>query len=337
MAVTGGRAGGRAGGVVCAGNWIVDIVHTIDAWPGKSDLVFIRDEATGVGGGAANVALDLAAFGTGLAVIPVGLLGGDLHGHVALEACRAAGLPVDFMAHTDAAPTAHTHVMNVPGDSRTFFYHPGANDLFGAEHVPVAALAGTGARLFYLGYINLMGGLDRLDGDGGTAAARILKAAKAAGFVTVADLVSADSPDFAARVAAACPHLDVLFLNEIEAARATGQAVSGPGDRAGLARAAGVLRDLGAGTVVAHTAAMSLWLGPGGMVAGAPEPVDPADIVSPVGAGDAFAAGVILGLHEGWAPETCLTLGHRAAAACLKGATATGSIPPLAVLMAGAA
>ena len=53
-------------GIACAGNWIVDIVHTIDAWPQKSDLVHIRAEVIGVGGGAANVALDLAAFQTGL-------------------------------------------------------------------------------------------------------------------------------------------------------------------------------------------------------------------------------------------------------------------------------
>ena len=39
------------GGIVCAGNWIVDIVHTIDAWPAKSALALIRAEAVGVGGG----------------------------------------------------------------------------------------------------------------------------------------------------------------------------------------------------------------------------------------------------------------------------------------------
>ena len=39
-------------GIICAGNWIVDIVHTIDGWPRKSDLVHIRDEVTGIGGGA---------------------------------------------------------------------------------------------------------------------------------------------------------------------------------------------------------------------------------------------------------------------------------------------
>ena len=76
-------------GIACAGNWIVDIVHSIDGWPRKSDLVHIRAETTGVGGGAANMALDLAAFATGLPVFPVGLVGRDLHGQTVLAALTA--------------------------------------------------------------------------------------------------------------------------------------------------------------------------------------------------------------------------------------------------------
>ena len=138
-------------GIACAGNWIVDIVHSIDRWPRKSDLVHIRAEATGVGGGAANVALDLAAFGVGLPILPCGLIGDDLHGQTVMAALHAAGLPTDLIGITDAAPTAHTHVMTVPGDSRTFFYHPGSNDIFSEMHVPVERIAAQGTRLFYLG------------------------------------------------------------------------------------------------------------------------------------------------------------------------------------------
>ena len=63
---------------------------------------------------------------------------------------------------------------------------------------------------------------------------------------------------------------------------------------------------------------------------------DPAAvIVNPLGAGDAFCAGVIWGIHQGWTPERALGLGHRAAAECLKGETATGSIPDLDTLLTG--
>lgn len=318
-------------GVACAGNWIVDIVHTIEAWPAKSDLVRILDEVEGTGGGAANVMLALAGFGAGLPLWAIGLVGMDRHAATVRWAVKAAGADGSQLAETDRAPTAHTHVMNLAGDSRTFFYHPGTNDLLDEGDIAVEAVGTAGARVFYLGYLNLLGRLDVVEG-GTSGAARVLARARAAGMVTVADLVSTDRAGFAATVAAALPHLDVLFLNEVEAARATGLSIAGPDDLDGITAAAARLRDGGAGAVVVHTPALGLWLSGDGAVVVRPDPVPPADVVSPVGAGDAFAAGCIYGLHEGWAPEACLRLGHRAAAWSLRGATATGAIPPLSVL-----
>ncbi|NGQ90587.1 carbohydrate kinase family protein [Rhodobacter sp. HX-7-19] len=320
-------------GVACAGNWIVDIVHTIEGWPAKSELVRITDEVEGTGGGAANVMLSLAAFQAGLPLWAIGLVGMDRHAATVRWAVKAAGADGTHLAETDRAPTAHTHVMNLPGDSRTFFYHPGTNDLLDEGDIAVEAVAAAGARIFYLGYLNLLGRLDEVAG-GESGAARVLARAQAAGMVTAVDLVSTDRAGFRATVEAALPFTDVLFLNEIEAARATGRAVAGAGDAAGLEAAARQLRDGGAGQVVIHSPALGLWLTPGGdAVAIRPDPVPAERVVSPVGAGDAFAAGCLYGLHEGWAPEACLRLGHRAAAASLAGATATGAIPPLTALL----
>lgn len=321
------------GGVICAGNWIVDIIHTIDAWPEKSTLATIRGEAVALGGGAANVALDLRAMAPGLPVHPVGLIGADAHGSLLRESCAAAGLPIGFLTVTDAAPTAHTHVMNVPGDSRTFFFQPGTNELIAEEHVPVGALAKTGARLFYLSYINLIGRLDHIGPDGRTGAARLLAQARAAGLMTCADLVSVRSDLFARTLGAALPELDYLFLNEVEAARATGQDDIAAEDSEALARAAETLRRGGAGAVVVHTPSLALWAGPEGVEVIPAEPVPAEMIVSPVGAGDAFCAGALYGIHEGWAVRDCLTLGHRAAVACLGGASSTEGLRPLSELM----
>ncbi len=319
-------------GIACAGNWIADIVHTIDTWPQKSDLVHIRHEVMGVGGGAANVVLDLAALQTGLPLYAVGLLGDDLHGIFCRNACITAGVDGRWLSHTNSHLTAHTLVMNVPGDSRTFFYNPGTNDALSEDDIPVAHIAAAGVRLFYLGYLNLMGTLDRVDADGSTGSARLLAQARAAGMITCVDLVSTATPSFAATVAAALPHIDYLFLNEVEAARATGLPITGPDDQAGLLAAAKALQKGGVKTVVLHSGAVALWLDDTSHWV-APQPVDPAEIVSPVGAGDAFCAGVIYAIHEGWAPDRALRLGHRAAAASLLGATATDGIPPLAKLL----
>ena len=316
-------------GIICAGNWIVDIVHTIDTWPRKSDLVHIRDEAVGVGGGPANVAVDLSRMGFADPLYAVGLIGQDLHAQTVLTACNAAGIDTRGLRQSDRAPTAHTHVMTVPGDSRTFFYHPGTNDLLDAPDIDLSP----NARIFYLGYINLLGTLDRIGPDGRTPASHVLERAQAQGMLTCADLVSSDSPQFRAAVTASLPHLDILFLNEVEAARATGMGIDRPDDQTAIARAALDLLAGGAKAVVIHTPELSLWQTGDAAIWATPDPVDPASIISPVGAGDAFCAGVIWGVYHGWHPARSMALGHRAAAAALRGATASDGIPPIAALL----
>jgi sugar/nucleoside kinase (ribokinase family) len=228
--------------------------------------------------------------------------------------------------------TSHTHVMAVPGDSRTFFYHPGASDLLDEVDLPVEHAAMAGAGIFYLGYPNLLGRLDALGPGGGTGAARVLARARAAGMLTCVDLVSKAGPDFAAVVRALLPETDYLFCNEVEAALATGIAIAGPGDRVGLMQAGEALRAQGVRrAVLVHSPEVGMWIGDE-TLALTPEP--PQAIVNPLGAGDAFCAGVIWGIHEGWPPEASLRLGHRAAGACLAGETATGTIPRLEVLLA---
>ena len=321
------------GGIVCAGNWIVDIVHVIDRWPEKSQLVTIAKDVEGIGGGAANVLLALDAFGVDAPLFAMGLVGNDPHGATCRAALARSRADLRWLVSTPKAMTAHTHVMTLPGDSRTFFYHPGCNDLLCETDLPVEAAAQAGAGLFYLGYLNLLGALDALQ-DGQTGAARVLARARAAGMVTCVDLVSKAGPQFAAVVAASLPQIDYLFLNEVEAALATGLAITGPADQAGINAAAQAL--LGAGVqraVIIHTPALGLWAARDGVVIRAPDPA--AVIVNPLGAGDAFCAGVIWGIHQGWTPERALALGHRAAAECLKGETATGSIPDLNVLLTG--
>ncbi len=49
-------------------------------------------------------------------------------------------------------------------------------------------------------------------------------------------------------------------------------------------------------------------------------------IVSANGAGDAFAAGMLYGLHEGWDVGRCLMLAHASAAASLRGASTTETV-----------
>ena len=314
-------------GIVCAGNWILDMIHDIPAWPGKSELVRITGQTSGLGGGPANVAAGLTAIGVDYPVNPIGLIGAGKLGDEVLALALAAGLDTALIGRTAQAVTSQTHVMNVPGDSRTFFHHCGANDLFGPEHIDIAALARRGAKIFYLGYLNLLARLDRIGADGRPLAAQVLAEARARGMMTCVDLVSSQSPTFRDTVFGALPDIDILFLNEIEAARATGLPVDDAGDEQAMIRAAQALAAGGVHrAVILHSPERTIWFEDGRAEVHRPERLAPEAIVSAVGAGDAFAAGVMHGLHEGWARPACIALGFRAARACLSGATATSGL-----------
>ena len=322
----------KSSGIACAGNWILDVVHDISHWPEKSGLSLISAQHTGLGGGPANVACDLAAMGVPYQVVPLGLVGAGALGDEVLRLCREAGLPVERIARTSEAATSQTHVMNLPGDSRTFFYYPGANDLLDPTMIDLAALSELGVRLFYLGYLNLLARLDRIRKDGRTEAAALLGKARSLGMTTCVDLASSKKETYRQTVKGTLAEIDYLFLNEMEAASAAGVSFAGESDVDAMIQAARLLKEGGVNSaVIVHSPTLVVWVDGERERVFQPEPVPPERILSPVGAGDAFAAGVLHGIHEGWSPERSVALGMRAAEACLARYTATDGLAGLSV------
>lgn len=324
----------KRSGIICAGNWIVDIIHEISHWPRESELVRIGQQSHDIGGGAANVIAALTKLDTGLPLWPMGAVGDDDHGRYVLRRCRDMGLPDTLMQVNDQTATAHTHVMSVPGQTRTFFYQGGANDALTLDDFPPELFAKTPARIFYLGYPMLLAGLDKIRSDGSTGVAQVLSRAKAAGMITCVDLVSAEVPNFADSIARALPHIDYLILNEIEAALATGRAPAAEGimpTDATLETMARTLSESGVGrAVVLHSPQKVLWTSKSGDQFWTPtKPLASEKLVSPLGAGDAFCAGLLYAIHEGWPLNDSLALANAAARASLKGVTACEAIPSL--------
>ena len=322
-------------GIICAGNWIVDLIHDLDRWPNESELVRIGTQARGVGGGPANVITTLAKLETGLPLYPMGAIGEDEYGAFILKECSRLGLPTSGLISKTEVATAHTHVMSVAGQSRTFFYQGGANDTLNINDFPEGTFKGTSARIFYLGYLTLLRNLDQIIDNNSTNAAEVLKRAQHAGLVTCVDLVSIHHPEFSRIVESAAPFVDFLISNEVEAAQATGTRV----DKETLTSvevltqmAYGML-DLGVRkAVIIHCVERVLWVDTNRDVFVIEvELVPPEEIASNLGAGDAFCAGLLYGIHESWGPERAIQLGNAVAQASLKGLTATSSISAAAI------
>lgn len=319
-------------GVLAGGNWIIDQVKIIDAYPARDHLANIRSQSQGTGGSPYNVLVDLANLQVPFPLMAAGLVGNDDLGRTILQDCRQRKIDSKFLKATPLAPTSYTDVMTESTDGhRTFFHHRGANALWDGHDLNFSKIK---AKVFHLGYLLLLDALDAADTKFGTKAARLLNAASEAGMKTSVDVVSEDSDRFAKIVSPALKHVDYCVLNEIEAGKTTGftiRASDGKLNTVSLRHAAGALLQHGVrDVVVIHF--------PEGAFARTRRGEDvwqsslklPAKhIAGTAGAGDAFAAGVLLGLHEGWELQKCLFTGVCVAAAALSHPTCTGGVKSL--------
>ena len=319
-------------GILAGGNFIVDRVKQIDLYPEQDQLALIRAETLGTGGGAYNLLKDMAIMDPTIPLEAIGLVGNDSLGDWIVQDCSDSSIDVSQLRRTADAPTSYTDVMSVVSTGRrTFFHQSGANALLDK---PDFDFSTTRARIFYLGYPCLLDRLDQFDGDGRTGAARVLAQARRHGMTTAADLVSGQHPHFREIVIAAAAELDYLLLNEIEAGWIVGRTLR-DGESivpdAAVEAAAEILQ-LGVGhTVVIHYEEGAVARNSQGDVASVRSLELSADeILGAAGAGDAFGAGFLHGVHEGIPTEEALYQGVCCAAACLSHPSCTGGMKPLA-------
>jgi sugar/nucleoside kinase (ribokinase family) len=324
-------------GCLAGGNWIIDQVKLVDVYPQREQLANIRSQYQGTGGAPYNVLIDLAKLGASLPLYAAGLVGDDALGEIILEDCRTHKIDPRCLRKTGKAATSYTDVITEEGNGRrTFFHYRGANAFWRGEGLDFARIK---AQIFHLGYLLLLDAMDEADAKFGTKAARLLAAAQDAGLMTSVDVVSEDSDRFAKIVTPALKYVDYCILNEIEAGKTAGFKVrqtDGTLDTVALRHAAGALLQCGVRElVVIHF--------PEGAFARTRKGEDvwqsavklpDKQIVGTAGAGDAFCAGVLLGLHEGWELQQSLNTGVCVAAMSLTDATCTGGMKPLNACLA---
>lgn len=305
-------------GIIAAGNWITDIVKILDVFPKQESLANILSESVSNGGSPYNVLKDLAKLEAPFPLEAIGLVGDDERGRAIIEDCSKHGIATNHLQITKEAPTSYTDVMSVNSDGkRTFFHQRGANALLDVSHFD---LTQSSAKIFHLGYLMLLDKLDFIENQS-TKAASIFTKAQALGFITSTDMVSENSDRFKDVVSPSLPFVDVLFINEFEAEKITHITTTNKDgiDLEQCLKACTALLQMGVKKwVILHF--------PDGAIAAQSDgsffsqgslQLPQSAISSAVGAGDAFAAGVLYGLHEDWEIAQCLKLGVCAAAASL--------------------
>jgi sugar/nucleoside kinase (ribokinase family) len=323
-------------GIAVAGNLIVDYIKHIDNFPSPQMLATITDMARSTGGLCCNCVLTLARLDPDLPVKAIGLVGDDEAGDYILN--QFAEHPsIDISGVQKHGSTSYTDVMTeIETGARTFFQYRGANALLNPAHFDFAKI---NTDIMHIGYILLLDALDGPDADYPTAMCRVLDAAQKAGVKTSIDVVSEDSERFVKLVPPALRYADYCIINEIEASRTTGielRNAEGGILNENLPETCHKLMEMGVGKwVVLHMPELACGLERGGGYIAEPSWDIPDGFKrSSVGAGDAFASGILYGAYHGWTLEKSIHIAGAVAAFSLSGMGASDSIRPLPELLA---
>jgi sugar/nucleoside kinase (ribokinase family) len=318
-------------GILAGGNWIIDQIKIIDSFPKEETLANILSQARNNGGSPYNILKDLALLKADFPLAGVGLVGKDDLGQFIIDDCRRNGIDASGIQMVEGVNTSFTDVMSVLSTGRrTFFHQRGANAFLEPGHFHLAT---SRAKIFHLGYLLLLDRMDEIDAQGRTAASKLFEEAGKLGFKTSSDVVSEASDRFRKVVLPSLPFIDYLFINDHEAEKVTG--LTFDMDIFGSAnRAARNLLELGVKEwVIVHFPEGAVAVNKAGEEFRQESlRITSSEIQGSAGAGDAFAAGVLMGLHEGWEMQKCLETGCITAAASLKDPSCSNGVKPLAEL-----
>lgn len=315
-------------GILCAGCWTLDQIRVIDHWPTEESLALtLRTDKQG-GGSAHNVSIDLKKMDASLPVFAAGLLGEDAAGDFLAEQAVQFGVDTTQLKRIADTTTSFTDVMSVESTGkRTFFHHTGANDLITPDHIDVEHSA---AKILHLGLLGVHKKLDAPWMQEANGWVEILKRAKSAGLHTNIEMVSID-PDINRRLALPClDFLNSLIINDYEAGCLSriDTIENGVANADACMAAADHLLNVGAmDFVIVHFPGGAAAVNRSGDSLLVPSiDVKPDAIKGSVGAGDAFTAGILYGVHNEYPFEQCILLGHAIAAASLRSETTVGSV-----------
>lgn len=268
--------------VLCVGILVADVfVPPLVRLPAAGELLATDDFLIQPGGCAANTAIALGRLGVPAAVC--GCVGEDLLGDYVESDLRARGIDTSGIRRASGYPTSKTVIVPVVGEDRRFIHTFGANAALTARDIEPGALEA--ADVVYVGGYLVLPSLreDEL-------AAR-LSEARAHGARVVLDVAVPAGSELSLDAAGKLLPLADYFVPNADEARA----LTGESEPSGQAER---LLERGARVVVVKLGERGAYVR---SAHGAFEvPAPPVEVVEPSGAGDAFAAGLVVGILEGW-------------------------------------
>lgn len=279
--------------VCCVGNVVADlVVWPVPALPPPDTIHLLRGARLTPGGNGPNTAAAISRLGG--RVLLCGAVGQDPLGEMLRARIRGAGVDDGGLRALPQGLTAVSVVLAREGGQHSFLHYEGANAALARGHVPWEAVARS--RALHYASARLLPALD-------PHLPELMQRAKLLGCLTSLDLCWSPRPASDEAVLAALPWVDLLLANLEE-----GRQLTGLPDALQIARH---LREQGAGTVVVKLGAQGcLVVGREEFSSSAPE----VGVVDTTGAGDCFAAALLLAVLRGYALPEAAKLANAVAA-----------------------
>lgn len=304
--------------IICLGIMVADVVgRPLRTLPDPGRLVLVDEMELHTGGCAANTAIALARLGAPVEII--GKVGSDPFGDFVLRQLVEQGVGVRGVSRDSRAGTSATMVMVDPDGERRFVHYLGANAHLTLDDIDLNVIES--AEILHVAGALVLPGLD------GDPTAKLMQRARAAGVTTFLDVVWDDTGRWMELLGPCLPYTNYFIPNLAEAQALLGLEMEEPEN---VARA---LLSHGVGTVV-------LKLGADGclLMTNTGEamhfPAFKMNVVDATGAGDAFAAGFIAGVWQGWPLERTARFANAVGGLCVTGLGAAGGVRSLAETLA---
>lgn len=210
--------GGERKGIALAGNILTDIVKNVDAYPKIGMLSNILSSSMAVGGCVPNTGIDLAKIDKNIPLSAIGMVGDDEGGRYVLSKLGKHRIDCQQITVSATKPTSYSDVISLPTAERTFFHNRGANAEFSPEHIDLSQINSV---ILHIGYILLLDSFDKYDEEYGTVMARFLHDAQQQGIKTSVDVVSDSTADYKAKILPALKYCNYIILNELESCMLT--------------------------------------------------------------------------------------------------------------------
>ena len=181
-----------------------------------------------------------------------------------------------------------------------------------------------------MGYLSLLGRLDKFNGKE-TRLCKVLKESRKKNIINIIDLASNNIPNFQKIIFSALPYTDYLLLNEIEAQLLFKKKIINSKNRLDKKLIMNLSRKIFQKGLqrafIIHSPYESIYISKKDIYHSQSPKIQKKNIKNAVGAGDAFCAGFIFGVHEDWDIEVTLRKSHAAGSAMMKIDSSSGNLP----------